>query len=165
MKRTTAADAKKLIRTMLGFGSVIRPYMAREVRVVASAFGITERDVEILDFVASKGTTNFAEIAERMHLEKKPGTSAPRVSAALSNLHGKHGLVRMTVNPDDRRRPVVSLSAKGKKVVERVSSTREAVYEQIRLAMDLSPDQVRELQRIFERGTANFSGFLAQEPK
>ena len=148
---------------MLGFGSLIRPYMARQLREVAAALRVTERDMEILDFVASKGTTNFAEIAKQMRLDEKPGTSATRVSTALSALYGKHGLIDMKVNPDDRRRPLVSLTTKGKRVVKETAGIREAVYERIRMAMNLTSDEVSMLQAIFERAGDNFRQFLAQK--
>ncbi len=155
--------ADDLVRAMLGFGAVIRPYMQAEIRKVAAASGLTERDVTILEFITRKERTSFGEIASHLQVEHERGTSTSRVSATIATLFGKRRVIKKEVNPKNQRKQIITVTAKGQRVLERISQARRRVYEQIGLALKLDRTEARKLQKALEQGTENFRRFLAQE--
>lgn len=158
--------ASDLIATMLGFGAVVRPYMAAELSKAAGP-GLTERDIAILEFIADREQTTFAEIAEHVpfaehfRLQRQAGASSSRLSAAVAALFSEQGVIRKDVNPKNQRQAIVTLTAKGRQILDRVAETRARVYDEIRKAMELDNAHEAELAGIFERGAKNFRAFLA----
>lgn len=161
--------ASDLIQTMLGLGAVVRPYMAKELAKAAGP-GLTDRDVVLLQFVAEKGQTTFAEIADRVprdehfQIHREAGASGSRLSAALAALFSEHGVIKKEINPENQRQTIVTLTPKGRRIVDKVVETRSRVYQEIRRAMNpLSREEEAKLNELFVRTTENFKSFLAQK--
>lgn len=152
--------ADELVQAMLGFGAVIRPYMTKEIAGVVAAAGLSERDLQILEYVGKRGTTTFGDIAEQLQVDARPGTSTSRLSSAVAALFGKHGVIKKEVNPDDQRQTNITLTAKGRRLLERVSEVRTRVYEAIGDAMELNQADAKKMKEVFRRGTSNFEQFL-----
>jgi len=151
-----------LVEMMLTFGSAVRPYMAAEMRGLAMTAGLTERELDILEFVARQGKATFSDIAEYAQERGRRGASNSRVSAALSALYSRHRLVDKRVNPEDQRQPIVTVTPKGRRLVDQVSELRTSIYEKIRAAMNPSESEANTLERVFQRGLTNFRQFLDQ---
>ena len=162
MKQNGRDAANELLQAMLAFGSVVQPYLSDQVDRVLDVAGLTARDLAIVEFVSQRGRTSFAEIDAHFQIERSPGTSTSRISAAVSTLFCKHGLIKKEVNPDDQRQTIVTLTENGRGLLEQVSNVRERVYKEIRTAMALEKDEATRLKAIYERGTKNFREFLTK---
>ena len=95
--------ADDLIGRMLGFGSVIRPYMNQQIAEVLTRHDLSERDLQILEFVAAQTSPAYNEVAGHVQAWHGPGASSSRLSTAISALFTKHEVIKKELNPKNQR--------------------------------------------------------------
>ncbi len=146
---------------MFELSARIRKYRNSEMAKIVEAAGLTERDLAIMEFVNDKGKATFSEILEDLKMSNLPKASASAVSQAISSMYVEDGLVEKRPNPRDQRQPLISLTDKGKTVVEKNQEVRRKYMMMIRESMELTQEDYEVMIRAFKRGIENFDIMLA----
>jgi homoprotocatechuate degradation regulator HpaR len=139
-----------------------REAVMRQFRPSLRDHGLTEQQWRILRALASVDTIEVTELARVAFL------LGPSLSRILRDLEARHLIERRVVKADHRR-GLVSISAKGVRLIETVAPTSEAIYADI--ARRYGTRKLRELQGMLhelegtlsaldrERGTGKESEF------
>jgi DNA-binding MarR family transcriptional regulator len=146
----------KLGQLLFGFAARIRRYRNGRMARIEEAAGLSERDIAILDFVYQKGSATFNEVAEELHIQDVPRSSASAISQAISALYINRGMVEKRPNPKDQRQPIITLTEKGRAAVEKVKEMRIDMLTRVKVAMELNDSDASVLERAFTRGITNF---------
>lgn len=120
---------------------------AREVamshfRPILKSHGLTEQQWRALRALDELGQLTASGLASECAL------LAPSMTRIIRHLAGE-GLVRVTVSPDDQRERRLRISAKGKRLVDRVGPEIETAYAGIREQMQ--PEHLSALYRELKR--------------
>src|SRR5947208_14484406 len=103
-----------------------REAVMRQFRPSLRNHGLTEQQWRILRALAAVETIEVTELARTAFL------LGPSLSRILRDLEARHLIERRTAKAD-LRRGVVSISAKGLKLIEAVAPSSEAMYDDITL--------------------------------
>ena len=152
---------QEAMEALFAFGNIVRPHLAAELGKVIHDEGLTEREIAVLEFIQTKGSPTFAEIAADRDLERKRGVSSSRLSATLSALFKKYRLVEKRPSMEDSRQPVLTLTPQGKDLLRKLQGVRRAVYEKTCDAMEMTDKQAELCTKLFTRGAENFRKSLA----
>src|SRR5450432_4591004 len=98
-----------------------REAVMRQFRPSLRRYGLTEQQWRILRALAALETIEVTELARVAFL------LGPSLSRILRDLEARH-LIERRVAKSDLRRGVVSISAKGVKLIEAVAPSSEAIY-------------------------------------
>jgi len=101
-----------------------REAVMRQFRPSLRQHGLTEQQWRILRALAAVGTIEVTELARVAFL------LGPSLSRILRDLEARH-LIERKVAKADLRRAMVSISAKGLKLIEAVAPTSEMIYAEI----------------------------------
>src|SRR6266481_6255024 len=101
-----------------------REAVMRQFRPSLRQHGLTEQQWRILRALAAVGTIEVTELARVAFL------LGPSLSRILRDLEARH-LIERNVAKADLRRAMVSISAKGLKLIEAVAPTSESIYAAI----------------------------------
>lgn len=112
--------SKSLPMTLL----LAREAVMNRFRPVLNMFNITEQQWRVL-----RSLTSVKEI-EVMELAKVTYLLAPSLSRILRDLEAR-GLIERRQAPDDMRRSLISISAKGLKLIDAVAPYSETIYAEI----------------------------------
>ena len=153
----------KLGRLMSEFSAQIRRYRNQEYARQGVIEGMSERDLAILDMVFKKGQATFAEISHELHNANVPKSSASSISQAISALYADRGFVDKRPNPKDQRQPIITLTEKGRVVVEKLHQARIRFLTVAREAMQLSNSESEIMERAFSRGIEYMKKNFSQE--
>lgn len=99
-------------------------------RPILADHGLTEQQWRVLraltniDGAAADRSIDVGDVAEATFL------LGPSLSRILSNLDGRK-LISRTTDPDDQRRSIIKLTAKGRRLVEKIAPASEAEYAEI----------------------------------
>ena len=98
--------------------------------------GLTEQQWRVIRALADDGVINASELAKKSFL------LAPSLTRILQHLESE-ALIRRTQNSKDNRRAEVSLSAKGKRLFNKVAPSSESLYKTIE--DEFGTDRLEEL--------------------
>jgi homoprotocatechuate degradation regulator HpaR len=129
-----------------------REAVMRQFRPSLRNHGLTEQQWRILRALSAVETIEVTELARMAFL------LGPSLSRILRDLEGRQ-LVERRADEADQRRAVVSISAKGLKLIEAVAPTSEAIYAEITRrfgARRLS--ELQEMLGVLEQSLANMEG-------
>ena len=129
-----------------------REAVMRQFRPSLRANGLTEQQWRILRALSSVESIEVTELARLAFL------LGPSLSRILRDLEARQLVERKTAEADQRR-AVVSISAKGIKLIELVAPTSEAIYQEITRRYGV--DRLAELQGMLgmlEQNLARIAG-------
>jgi len=116
---------------------------------------LTDRETLILELVGMKGDMSISEIGSLY-----PTVSNSTISTTITKLWKDKKLVDKKILPENQRVTTVSLTEKGKKVLEEIKRTQSEVFGTVTVSLGLSPDQVEYLQEILENAISFFDKTL-----
>ena len=97
----------------------------RRFRPILAAHDLTEQQWRVLRALnQADDPLDVGDLADTTFL------LGPSLSRILSNLDGR-GFIRRRTAPDDQRRSIISLSAKGRRLVARIAPASEAQYAEL----------------------------------
>lgn len=134
-----------------------REAVMRHFRPALRAHGMTEQQWRVLRALMTRPGMEVSEIAEATFL------LGPSLSRILRDLEARQLIERKTAEIDQRR-AMVSISAKGLKLIEAVAPTSEATYAEITRrfgARRLS--ELQEMLAALEQGLADMEGEDGEE--
>jgi len=116
---------------------------------------LTDRETLILELVGMKGDMSISEIGSLY-----PTVSNSTISTTITKLWKDKKLVDKKILPENQRVTTVSLTEKGKKVLEEIKRTQSEVFGTVTVSLGLSPDQVEYFQEILENAISFFDKTL-----
>jgi DNA-binding MarR family transcriptional regulator len=116
---------------------------------------LTDRETLILELVGMKGNMSISEIGSLY-----PTVSNSTISTTITRLWKDKKLVDKRILPENQRVTTVSLTEKGKKVLEEIKRTQSEVFSTVTVSLGLSPDQVQYFQEILENAISFFDKTL-----
>ena len=116
---------------------------------------LTDRETLILELVGMKGNMSISEIGSLY-----PTVSNSTISTTITKLWKDKQLVDKRILPENQRVTTVSLTEKGKKVLEEIKHTQSEVFSTVTVSLGLSPDQVEYFQEILENAIGFFDKTL-----
>ncbi|MEJ2284464.1 MAG: winged helix DNA-binding protein [Desulfobacterales bacterium] len=147
MKNTT----EKLIYDM---AFRVRLYIASKVSE-HKVGDLTDRETLILELVGMKGNMSISEIGGLY-----PTVSNSTISTTITKLWKDKKLVDKRILPENQRVTTVSLTEKGRKVLEEIKRTQSEVFSTVTVSLGLSPDQVEYFQEILVNAIGFFDKTL-----
>ena len=116
---------------------------------------LTDRETLILELVGMKGNMSISEIGSLY-----PTVSNSTISTTITRLWKDKKLVDKRIVPENQRVTTVSLTEKGKKVLEEIKRTQSEVFSTVTVSLGLSPDQVEYFQQILVNAIGFFDKTL-----
>jgi DNA-binding MarR family transcriptional regulator len=111
--------------------------LSRRLRAGDGGFGLTPTQASLLATISRTGAIGLSDLARR------EGIHATQLSRSIAHLEGA-GLVRRSVDPDDRRAARVEATTEGGRVLRRL---RDARTDVLRAQVEqLGADELRRLQ-------------------
>ena len=132
----------------------VRLYIASKVSE-QKVGDLTDRETLILELVGMKGNMSISEIGSLY-----PTVSNSTISTTITRLWKDKKLVDKRILPENQRVTTVSLTEKGKKVLEEIKRTQSEVFSTVTVSLGLAPDQVQYFQEILENAITFFDKTL-----
>ena len=132
----------------------VRLYIASKVSE-QKVGDLTERETLILELVGMKGNMSISEIGSLY-----PTVSNSTISTTITKLWKDKKLVDKRILPENQRVTTVSLTEKGKKVLEEIKRTQSEVFSTVTVSLGLDPDQVHYFQEILKNAISFFDKTL-----
>ena len=144
-------DTERLIYDM---AFRVRLYIASKISE-QKVGDLTDRETLILELVGMKGNMSISEIGSLY-----PTVSNSTISTTITKLWKDKQLVDKRILPENQRVTTVSLTEKGKKVLEEIKHTQSEVFSTVTVSLGLSPDQVEYFQEILVNAIGFFDKTL-----
>jgi homoprotocatechuate degradation regulator HpaR len=104
--------------------------------------GLSDQQWRVLRVLGEHGTVETGRVAREAYI------LGPSLTGVLARME-RDGLIRRTRDPADQRRTVVEATAKGAKMVERLSTTIEDHYQW--LEQSLGKQKLRQLYELLDQ--------------
>ncbi|MBK0391456.1 homoprotocatechuate degradation operon regulator HpaR [Ramlibacter algicola] len=124
MAATTAFRHRNLPRLLLQAREAVMAHNRPRLR----EHGLSDQQWRVLRVLGEHGTVETGRVAREAYI------LGPSLTGVLARME-RDGLVRRERDPADQRRTVVEATAKGRKLVEKLSNTVEAHYQFMEQAM------------------------------
>lgn len=141
-KSAGAGNAHRLIRYSHIFASAVREVLETKLLREATSLPLTLSQFHLLKLMSINGRHQVGELADFL------GVSAPAATKNIDKLE-RHRLVVRSPSPDDRRATSLTVSLRGRKIVDRYEELKES-----RLAPVLDgfrSDEIDHLTDLLER--------------
>ncbi len=136
--------------------------MGLRVRLLMSAknagkriAGLSERETLLLELIGTKKEMCISEIAEFFG-----GVSSSTVSMTVTKLWRKRKLVNKTILPRNQRVTMVSLTDKGRKLLNEIKKDQLMIYRTVSESMGISPEQNEILKALLANSVHYFDDQL-----
>ncbi|MBI5278783.1 MAG: homoprotocatechuate degradation operon regulator HpaR [Burkholderiales bacterium] len=121
---STAFTHRNLPRLLLQAREAVMAHTRPSLRV----HGLSDQQWRVLRVLGEHGTVDTGRVAREAFI------LGPSLTGVLARME-RDGLVRRERDPGDQRRSVVEATPKGRKMVEKLSSTIEAHYQWLESAL------------------------------
>jgi len=128
----------------------VRLYMASKISEQKVA-DLTDRESLIIELVGMKGSMSISEIGNLY-----PSVSNSTISTTITKLWKDKKLVDKNILPENQRVTTVSLTEKGKRILEEIRHTQAEVFSTIAVSLGLSPDQTEDFHEILKNAIIFF---------
>jgi DNA-binding MarR family transcriptional regulator len=117
---------------------------------------LTDRETLILELVGMQGNMSISEIGNLY-----PTVSNSTISTTITKLWKDKKLVDKRILPENQRRvTTVSLTDKGRQVLEEIKRTQSEVFSTVTVSLGLTPDQVGHFHDLLENAIGFFDETL-----
>jgi homoprotocatechuate degradation regulator HpaR len=137
MNSTTTFVHRNLPRLLLQAREAVMAHTRPSLR----EHGLSDQQWRVLRVLGEHGTVETGRVAREAFI------LGPSLTGVLARME-RDGLIRRERDPADQRRTVVEATARGRKMVERLSSTIESHYQW--LESTLGKQKLAELYRLLD---------------
>lgn len=134
---TTSFSHRNLPRLLLQAREAVMAHNRPRLR----EHGLSDQQWRVLRVLGEHGTVETGRVAREAFI------LGPSLTGVLTRME-RDGLIRRERDPDDQRRTVVEATAKGRRLVDRLSSTVEAHYQWMEQA--LGKNKLGQLYRLLD---------------
>ncbi len=120
------------------------------------ALDLSDREIGLLEILSMKDRMSVSEVASLY-----PTVSSSTISNSITKLWKNKKLVNKMINPENQRVTIVSLNAKGKKIVEEIKKSNSALYKTITESLNLSPEEEIILKSVLNKSIKFFDARLS----
>jgi DNA-binding MarR family transcriptional regulator len=117
---------------------------------------LTDREIGLLEILSMKDSMSVSEIASLY-----PTVSSSTISNSITRLWKEKKLVNKMINPENQRITIVSLNAKGKKIVKEIKTANSALYKTITASLNLSPEEEIIFKSVLNKSIKFFDARLS----
>ncbi len=135
----------------------VRLYIASKISETKVG-DLTDRETLILEMIGIKGNMSISEIGNLY-----PTVSNSTISTTITKLWKDKKLVDKRILPENQRVTSVSLTEKGRQILEEIKRTQSDVYSTITVSLGLSSDQIGSFHQILENAIGFFDKTLGLE--
>ena len=128
----------------------VRLYMASKISE-QKVGDLTDRESLIIELVGMKGSMSISEIGSLY-----PTVSNSTISTTITKLWKDKKLVDKNILPENQRVTTVTLTEKGKQILEEIKHTQADVFSTISVSLGLSPDQTEYFHEILKNAIIFF---------
>jgi DNA-binding MarR family transcriptional regulator len=132
-----------------------RMLMLKAMQEDEAAGAVGERELLILTLLKDKGTISVSEIADAV-----PNVSYSTISTDITRLWREKKMVNKTIDPQNQRVTLVSLTDAGAKAVQTVLEQRNERLRRLYDAMDTTKEEEQVIIRVSHRAIEYFDKFL-----
>ena len=136
----------------------VRLFIASNLSEEKQANDLSDRETLLLELIDTKGSMSISEISNFY-----PRVSNSTISTTITKLWKDKKLVDKRILPENQRVTTVSLTEKGRNVLEEIKRTQAEVFGTVTVSLGLSPDQVGYFQEILENAIGFFDKTLGLE--
>jgi DNA-binding MarR family transcriptional regulator len=122
----------------------VRLYMASKIQE-QKVGDLTDRESLIIELVGMKGSMSISEISSLY-----PSVSNSTISTTITKLWKNKKLVDKRILPENQRVTTVTLTEKGKQILEEIKRTQADVFGTISVSLGLAPDQTEAFKEMLE---------------
>src|SRR5210317_1787214 len=132
----------------------VRLYIASKISE-KKVGNLTDRESLIIELIGMKGSMSISEIGSLY-----PTVSNSTISTTITKLWKDKKLVDKRILPENQRVTTVSLTDKGRQVLEEIKRTQSEVFSTVTVSLGLTPDQVGHFQDLLENAIDFFDKTL-----
>lgn len=115
---------------------------------------LSEREILLMEFLGNKGELQVGSIGDFF---KNLGAST--ISMTVSSL-AKRKLLNKEFDPEDHRKAIISLSPKGKQLLEKIKDTKAQSYKELISALALTKQEKDVFEESLQRAINHFEEIL-----
>jgi DNA-binding MarR family transcriptional regulator len=128
----------------------VRLYMASKISE-QKVGDLTDRESLIIELIGMKGNMSISEIGNLY-----PTVSNSTISTTITKLWKDKKLVDKRILPENQRVTTVTLTEKGKQILQEIKRTQADVFSTITVSLGLSTDQVEYFHDILKNAITFF---------
>lgn len=148
---------EEVVKAMMGFGAKIREAWANRLGNILGGERLTDRDWTLLEVLNERGETPFSEAVKIASGSAKGGSQAA-VTAAIGRMSKQWKLLTTKRTKEDERRKTVTVTPKGKRLLEQRATIRAEMYKKIFECWQPFENEESDLEvvaRLFRNGIEN----------
>ena len=129
----------------------VRLYIASKLSEDKKIDNLSEREALLLELIGTKGSMSISEIGNFY-----PRVSGSTISTTITRLWKDKKLVDKNILPENQRITTVSLTDRGRDVLNQIKQKQSDVFSTVTNSLGLSPELDRSFKEILENAIGYF---------
>ena len=133
----------------------VRLFLASKLSEGKGNNDLSDRESLLLELIGTKGRMSISEISNFY-----PRVSNSTISTTITKLWKEKKLVDKNILPEDQRITAVSLTDKGREILEQIKRKQSNVFTTVVQSLGLTADQNESFHRVLENSIGFFDELL-----
>jgi len=133
----------------------VRLFIASKLSEEKGVNDLSDRESLLLELIGTKGSMSISEIGNFY-----PRVSSSTISTTITKLWKEKKLVDKNIPPENQRITAVSLTDKGREIVEQIKRKQSDVFTTVAQSLGLTADQNESFHQVLENSIGFFDKLL-----
>jgi len=133
----------------------VRLFIASKLSEEKGGNDLSDRESLLLELIGTKGSMSISEIGNFY-----PRVSSSTISTTITKLWKEKKLVDKNIPPENQRITAVSLTDKGREIVEQIKRKQSDVFTNVAQSLGLTADQNESFHQVLENSIGFFDKLL-----
>jgi len=133
----------------------VRLFIASKLSEEKGVNDLSDRESLLLELIGTKGSMSISEIGNFY-----PRVSSSTISTTITKLWKEKKLVDKNIPPENQRITAVSLTDKGREIVEQIKRKQSDVFTTVAQSLGLTADQNESFHQVLENSIGFFEKLL-----
>jgi len=133
----------------------VRLFIASKLSEEKGVNDLSDRESLLLELIGTKGSMSISEIGNFY-----PRVSSSTISTTITKLWKEKKLVDKNIPPENQRITAVSLTDKGREIVEQIKRKQSDVFTNVAQSLGLTADQNESFHQVLENSIGFFDKLL-----
>jgi len=133
----------------------VRLFIASKLSEEKGGNDLSDRESLLLELIGTKGSMSISEIGNFY-----PRVSSSTISTTITKLWKEKKLVDKNIPPENQRITAVSLTDKGREIVEQIKRKQSDVFTTVAQSLGLTADQNESFHQVLENSIGFFEKLL-----
>jgi len=133
----------------------VRLFIASKLSEEKGGNDLSDRESLLLELIGTKGSMSISEIGNFY-----PRVSSSTISTTITKLWKEKKLVDKNIPPENQRITAVSLTDKGREIVEQIKRKQSDVFTTVAQSLGLTADQNESFHQVLENSIGFFDKLL-----